>query len=157
MCMPCSGTDDPVRPISCHGICCMMRSQGPAPITPAFDAPEACEEMAAADMSTRICGPDGKERKSVPQPGVAKGLASPREPSDEERSLHCLTHVPYRSWCPYCVAGKRANSPHLRVNVERTIPMLAADYGFISDKGCPLSPTLVVSIAPVRSVICYSR
>ena len=27
-------------------------------------------------------------------------------PSKEEYDRHCLTHVPYRNWCPICVQAK---------------------------------------------------
>ena len=36
-----------------------------------------------------------------------KGLVpqqAPRVPSNEERVLHEMTHLPYRSWCDFCVA-----------------------------------------------------
>ena len=60
-----------------------------------------------------------------------------------------LTHLPYADWCPYCVAGKRPNSPHRRVRqIELEVPMLCADYGFFHDNGKPLVPMLVISIKP---------
>ena len=43
---------------------------------------------------------------------------------------------------------EKCNSPHLRVPIERKIPMLSADYGFISDPGGALVTILVVSVAP---------
>jgi hypothetical protein len=32
----------------------------------------------------------------------AKGVASPSEPTPEERALHELTHIPFRSWYRLC-------------------------------------------------------
>ena len=33
----------------------------------------------------------------------ARGLAAPTEPTPQERALHELTHIPYRTWCSHCV------------------------------------------------------
>ena len=39
--------------------------------------------------------------------------ASTRQPSERERRLHEITHLPFRQWCPFCVAGKsRADYEH---------------------------------------------
>ena len=35
-------------------------------------------------------------------------------PSLEEWRKHSLTHLPYRSWCPDCVAGKAVDNAHRR-------------------------------------------
>ena len=35
-------------------------------------------------------------------------------PSLEEWRNHRLTHLPYRSWCPDCVAGKAVDDAHRR-------------------------------------------
>ena len=36
-------------------------------------------------------------------------------PSVEEQRLHRVTHMPYRSWCPHCVAAAANDHPHRRV------------------------------------------
>ena len=36
----------------------------------------------------------------------ARELRQPEEPTEEERRRHELTHLPYRSWCKWCVLGK---------------------------------------------------
>ena len=156
MCQPCLD-QEVLFPVSPHsGICCMMGPQGFAPVTPAFDAPAEGEEMQSADMQLPICGqcpPDVKRNVSV---GSARGLPTPNEPTDEERAIHNLTHIPYRSWCPYCVAGKRNNTPQLRVSLPRDVPLLSADYGFISDPGGDLVTILVVHVSPVGAVLLQS-
>ena len=35
---------------------------------------------------------------------LPKGLPTPVLPSKAEVEHHNLTHLPYRSWCPHCVA-----------------------------------------------------
>ena len=31
---------------------------------------------------------------------------APNQPSEKELEDHMVTHVPFRPWCPFCVAGK---------------------------------------------------
>ena len=39
----------------------------------------------------------------------------PATPSTEERALReASVHVPYRSWCQWCIAARAADRPHLR-------------------------------------------
>ncbi len=35
--------------------------------------------------------------------------------SQKERDEHNLTHTPFRSWCPFCVAGRAKQWPHLKI------------------------------------------
>jgi len=51
--------------------------------------------------------------------GVAKML-DPRQPSEEERRTHNLTHLPYRNWCEHCVKGRgrEADHKHLKSQPE---------------------------------------
>ena len=37
-----------------------------------------------------------------------------RVPSLEEFQRHMMTHLPYRSWCEYCVKGRGKEAPHQR-------------------------------------------
>ena len=75
-------------------------------------------------------------------------MKTPQDMTPLEWARHMVT-PPYNCACPYCIAGKRPNTPHVRVMVERNVPMLSADYGFISDPGGVLVTILVVSVAPV--------
>ena len=51
----------------------------------------------------------GDEEEIVAETGesvvVPKGLPSPSLPSKAEVEHHNLTHLPYRTWCPFCVAA----------------------------------------------------
>ena len=38
--------------------------------------------------------------------GRMRSIGDPRLPSKTEVVNHCLTHVPYRNWCPHCVWGR---------------------------------------------------
>ena len=57
-------------------------------------------------------------------------------PSPEMIAHHNLTHVPYKAWCPYCVAGRTPN--------ERSLPIVHADYCLIKDKDDDQSTTACV-------------
>ena len=66
-----------------------------------------------------------------------KGLVAiraPRQPSNEERELHELTHVPYRDWCDFCVACKGKSDPQRVLDHSeegrRSAPSIQLDYAF---------------------------
>eukprot|EP00971_Amphidinium_carterae_P057164 1130344-Amphidinium_carterae.1 len=55
------------------------------------------------------------------------------QPTDEQRQWHALTHVPYKSWCPECVAGRGRDEPHSRQQErdnEYHHPVVEVDYTF---------------------------
>ena len=75
---------------------------------PAFESPED----AGVDISPGGYKVDGDELVSGPcddDDSVTRPqlLPSPKAPSAEEVELHNATHLPYRNWCPWCVAGRR--------------------------------------------------
>jgi hypothetical protein len=39
-------------------------------------------------------------------------LNDPKEPSAEERRIHEMTHLPFRSWCRHCVRGRGKEAAH---------------------------------------------
>ena len=49
---------------------------------------------------------------------VAKARRAPRGPTQIERELHELIHLPYRDWCGHCVRGAGEKTPHRRKGVE---------------------------------------
>ena len=97
---------------------------------PHFDALQPGQQMVGAEP---IVGTD----TSVPPPplpsGTPRPLRSPKSPSALERERHNVTHLPYRDWCPYCVAGKRPNSPHRKIKRTLDLPMMSADYGYYGE------------------------
>ena len=68
------------------------------------------------------------------------GQPEPKEPSPTEVNRHNLTHLPYRSWCPHCVAARRANAPHARGSQARQKPLFCLDYCSI-EKAAPKETT----------------
>ena len=51
---------------------------------------------------------------------TARSLRTPEPPTDAARMAHNATHVPFRDWCPICVASRGRSSPHRRVVVNKT-------------------------------------
>ena len=64
-----------------------------------------------------------------------KTRALPKGPSAEQMRIHRLTHYPFRSWCPQCVAGRAKSWPHFRQEVDEVgeVPTICFDYCFLRD------------------------
>ena len=56
----------------------------------------------------------------------------PAPPSAEERALHEASgHVPYQSWCQWCIAARAAVKPHLREqqsDTDEAVPRIEFDF-----------------------------
>ena len=62
---------------------------------------------------------------------VPRCMRSPSEPSMAEREAHMATHLPFRSWCKFCVQGRAENPPHQKSeNEEVNTPEIQMDYCF---------------------------
>ena len=66
-----------------------------------------------------------------------KSVAVPIPPSRQERLEHELTHLPFRSWCEFCVKGKCKADQHRATGqlAASEIPVVSFDYAFMGDKG----------------------
>eukprot|EP00971_Amphidinium_carterae_P342746 6482167-Amphidinium_carterae.1 len=63
----------------------------------------------------------------------ARARAQPKGPGLQERQMHALTHIPFRSWCDACVQGRSRANTHPRVCEERQrdrVPVIQVDYTF---------------------------
>ena len=82
---------------------------------------------------------------------VGTGYPEPPEPTPEMINRHNLTHLPYRSWCPHCVAARRNNAPHTRGSRVRQKPLFCSDYCSVSDTKTESSlTTLVARMCPPK-------
>ena len=77
-----------------------------------------------------MCGPCDGSGPLAQKPMLLRG---PGNPSQADMDLHNLTHLPYMSWCPHCVATRRPNITHVSSKQESTIPQLATDYCYLRD------------------------
>ena len=69
--------------------------------------------------------------ESPERPSEDKMKIPPKAPSASEWRIHRATHVPFRSWCPKCVAarGKRGDHPGSEEPLDET-PQVSVDYCF---------------------------
>ena len=56
-----------------------------------------------------VCGPSDGSGPLAQKPLALRG---PHCHSQGDIELHNLTHLPYMSWCPHCVATRRPNVKH---------------------------------------------
>ena len=66
---------------------------------------------ADAEFDCGICG----QGEDPPHEGEARRPrlpADPGRPTQREVDEHEVCHIPFRSWCPYCIKGKAVSSPH---------------------------------------------
>ena len=63
-------------------------------------------------------------------------LPTPNQPTLSEYLDHCVTHYPYRSWCPHCVEGRGREFGHeCHKAGPGAVPIVSFDYAFIGDQG----------------------
>ena len=102
------------------------------PVTDASDRADAdMDEPADPD------GPGGEVTDTV---GSARVLAAPRTQTKTEREEHDVSHVPYRTWCRFCVMGRGLERRHLTQSGDRDNdrPRVFADPGYLSRDSTPL-------------------
>ena len=64
---------------------------------------------------------DNEENEDVGEEGlVAVRMKEIKAPSTEEMRVHRATHLPFRSWCPECVAGRSKDSAHSKISDEES-------------------------------------
>ena len=60
---------------------------------------------------------------------LPRQLRQPKEPTDYERALHNLTHLPFRSWCAICTQAKGRQDHSHTTDKGRIIQV---DYNFVA-------------------------
>ena len=81
-------------------------------------------------------------------------LPDPKMPSKEEVEEHYLTHLPYRSWCQFCVQGKGEVAPHLKQKKrEDGLMEIRFDYCFMRTHGSPMATVLVAREKSTRMTL----
>ena len=90
------------------------------------------------------------EEEAMNEGREAKLLSDAGKPSEKEIEIHGATHVPHRSWCPSCVAGRCRDRPHRPAeSVEsKSIPQIVFDYGFLKTEG--EEQTIAIQVAKDR-------
>ena len=88
---------------------------------------------------------DESEDEQVGEARTPKMMKDPGAPTQAEVDSHYVTHLPFRPWCPACVAGQAKDKPHhKRKDAEKDIDEIVFDYGFLGTEG--LKETLPVQV-----------
>ena len=70
-----------------------------------------------------------RETSGVVEPRILPG---PEAPSDLEREMRNLTHLPPARWCEWCVLGRAVEPPHLRANKaddeKHAVPLISMAF-----------------------------
>jgi len=63
---------------------------------------------------------------------VVEKAREPQCPTQDEGAQHEYTHLPYRSWCKFCVVGRGRQEPHMKAkhDSENEMPEISIDYAF---------------------------
>ena len=87
------------------------------------DVAEPLPNTAEADRTSEESVPieQGQPLRVVEQP-------SPETPTQRQRDIHELTHLPPVLWCPACVSGKAADDPHRRRQDEKDSGLVVASF-----------------------------
>ena len=83
-------------------------------------------------MRQMSCQLRERREKGAREPAV---YSKPKEPSAEERAIHETTHLPFKSWCPDCVAGRGRDLAHKRILEEQDSPAMQFGYSFLKSRG----------------------
>ena len=95
---------------------------------------QEAQEASAGDRRAIADADQAGQLDTSGETKTARILRTPEPPTDAARMAHNATHVPFRDWCPICVASRGRSSPHRRVVVNKTadtLPKFQADYMFI--------------------------
>ena len=88
------------------------------------------------DNGNRCFDNDGIEEESK-EARRPRGSRRPDQPSEAERKEHELTHLPYRSWCRFCVGGRKTNRGHGVIHEhDRAVNSFHVDFCFFTNPDC---------------------
>ena len=95
-----------------------------------FNPDEEEEDGCGGDFTYEPQEKPHGESDEAEQPHVVK---DPGTPTAKEIAEHEITHLPHRSWCAACVAGRSRDRPHKRLNNRDScqVPTIVFDYGFM--------------------------
>ena len=114
-----------------------------------LDEGERNAEMERVDLPEDARESMEEEVEEEMEEAPVNARRAPREPTEEERRRHEASHLPYRSWCEYCVKGRGRCRPHQRRKgevEEHGLPTISMDYFFLGGEEMEASehPMLVM-------------
>ena len=91
---------------------------------------------AGTDLAGAGSGPTGAVHEEEEETAPARIHLDPGKPTQREVEAHRdESHIPYRLWCPECVAGRGTGEQHRARPDERRIPVFAFDYLLVTRDG----------------------
>ena len=96
-----------------------------------------------AGLMGQFVGADIEEEdaEDVLQPRV---FNRPHTTTKAEIEAHEVTHLPYRSWCAHCAAGKGVSAPHCHGDDSENIGItIRLDYCFMGDEASETAPPVL--------------
>ena len=78
-----------------------------------------------------------------------KTATNPGKPTDKQIEEHRITHLPYRSWCRWCVLGRGRGLQH-RACTMSMIPVIGMDYFFLTSAGVVFKEELKMDDAQIN-------
>ena len=124
----------------------MTMNQGALRIASGMSARKVSTEAEAEDV--RKADEDEKEDESE-EASIPRSRSSARAPTEKERAEHNVTHLPYRNWCPICVAARGTSDPHRSKPAQEHGPEVAYDYCFL--RNAPLEDYAPVLVSKDRA------
>ena len=70
-----------------------------------------------------------------------KMATDPGKPTERQVEEHRRTHLPYRSWCRWCVLGRGRGLQH-RARLGSIVPIVGIDYFFLTSNGMSVKEKL---------------
>ena len=64
------------------------------------------QEASAGDRRAIADADQARQLDMSGETRTARILRTPEPPTNTARMAHCATHVPFRNWCPICVASR---------------------------------------------------
>jgi hypothetical protein len=101
-------------------------------------SPVVGEERVQGSDGDEVGNEGGSENVTKEQSGERRcmKIKDPAEPTEEEIAEHCLTHLPFRSWCRFFSRGRGIEMPHKkRSEAERILPEVHFDFCFLGNEG----------------------
>ena len=97
-------------------------------VGPWDDVRDGTARSSGGTKDEEMCRPCGEDITTEPAEGAPIRYAKdPGDPTEEEFENHCVTHLPFRRWCPICVKAKGKEDAHREAG-ESTKPTIVLDY-----------------------------
>ena len=84
---------------------------------------------------------NGEEAENV------KHAVDPGTPTSKQGEEHRETHIPFRSWCKWCVLGRGRGIQHRKTGAS-TVPIVGLDYFFLTKGGVRGRKEMEFSMTP---------